>query len=364
MFRSFLELRRVDPGYDPHGVLSFWVTRDWPLPRQQGRLELLRQIQDRLRALPGVHNVTAALAVPLGSTGPRTPPAAPARAPHASAEGADYQQVLPGYFETLRTRLLAGRTFTERDNAPGRDVAIVDDLLAARAFPGEPAVGQRIAFPAPLPPVEVIGVVKHQRLASLAAPGLPAIYVTDGSSGIGVSRYWMLRVSGDPASYLPAVRRQVAQIDRRLVISKVQTLDALVERDRASTTFTLLLIGTFAALAVLLATVGLYGVVAGAARRRTPEIGLRIALGADTARIFRMVVGQGLGLTALGVAAGLLAAPAAARALAGMLVGVRPTDLATFAAMAALFLAIGAAASWLPALRAARLDPVEALREE
>ena len=133
MFRSFLELRRVDPGYDPHGLLTFFATRDWQLTRQQGRLELLREIQARLRALPEVENVTAALVLPLGGgsrpKSPATPPPHPAL---ASSEGADFQQVLPGYFETLRTPLLAGRTFTEDDNAPGRNVVVIDQLLAAR----------------------------------------------------------------------------------------------------------------------------------------------------------------------------------------------------------------------------------------
>src|ERR1035441_7003264 len=140
MFRSSLELRRVDPGYRPHGILTFFATRDWQLTRQQGRLELLREIQSRLRALPGVENATAALVLPLGGgTRPKNP-APPARPVLASSEGADFQQVLPGYFETLRTPLLAGRTFTEDDNAPGQNVVVIDQLLAERAFPNEPAV--------------------------------------------------------------------------------------------------------------------------------------------------------------------------------------------------------------------------------
>jgi putative ABC transport system permease protein len=154
MFRSFLELRRVDPGYRPHGILTFFATRDWQLTRQQGRLELLREIQARLRALPGVENATAALVLPLGGgTRPKNP-APPARPVLASSEGADFQQVLPGYFETLRTPLLAGRTFTEDDNAPGRNVVVIDQLLAERAFPNEPAVGKRILLPDPATPWE------------------------------------------------------------------------------------------------------------------------------------------------------------------------------------------------------------------
>src|ERR1035441_4498030 len=173
MFRSFLELRRVDPGYDPHGLLTFFVTRDWELTRQQGRLELLRELRARLQALPGVENVTAALVLPLGGGArPRNPAMTQPRPAVASAEGADMQQVMPGYFETLRTPLLAGRTFTEEDNAPGRNVVVVDQLFAANAFPNESAVGKRILLPDPATPwAEVIGVVAPQRLFSLSDPG-------------------------------------------------------------------------------------------------------------------------------------------------------------------------------------------------
>ena len=366
LFRSFLELRRVDPGYDPRGMLTFYVTRDWPLPRQQGRMELLREIQNRLRALPGVENVTEALMLPLGGTrGPALSVRGATTQPSLrSADGAQFQQVMPGYFETLHTPLLAGRTFDERDNAPGRNLVVIDDLLAERAFPNQPAVGQRISLPPPNPPAEVIGVVGHQRLVSLSEPARPTVFVADGFWGIGVSRYWFLRAAGDPLHYAAAVRREMAAIDRRLVVSKIETMRTLVERDRGGTRFALLLMATFAAIAVLLAGVGLYGVVAGAARQRTAEIGVRIAMGADAASIFRLVVGRGLRLTAVGVAAGLAAAAALTRTLASLLVGVKATDAATFAVIAALFLALGAAASWLPAARAARLDPVVALRDE
>ncbi len=367
LFRSFLELRRVNPGYDPHGVLTFYVTRDWPLPRQQGRIELLRAIENRLRALPGVENVTEALMLPLDGAHPRgaaqgagTIPAEPLR----SAEGAQFQQVMPGYFETLRTPVLAGRVFDERDNAPGRNVVVIDDLLAARAFPNESAVGRLISLPRPNPPAEVIGVVGHQRLVSLAEPARPTVFFADGFWGIGVSRYWMLRTAGDPLRLAAAVRREITAIDRRLVVSRIDSMETLVQRDRAGTRFALLLMATFAAIAVLLAGVGLYGVVAGAARQRTAEIGVRIAVGADAASIFRLVVGRGLRLTIAGVGIGLAGAAALTRTLASLLVGVKTTDPATFAVMTAVFLAVGAAASWLPAARAARLDPVVALRDE
>jgi len=366
MFRSFLELRRVDPGYDPHGLLTFFVTRDWQLTRQQGRLELLREVRARLRALPGVENVSEALALPLGGgSRPKNSAAPPPHPALASSEGADFQQIMPGYFETLRTPLLAGRTFTEDDNAPGRNVVVIDQLLAARAFPNESAVGKRIGTPDPAKPwAEVIGVVAHQRLSSLSDPGRETIYFSDGFWGIGVSRYWMVRTTGDPAKYAAAVRAEIAKVDRKMVVSKLQPMEALVDKDQAGTRLSLLLIGIFAAIAVLLASVGLYGVLATVVRQRTAEIGVRMALGAAPASIFKLIVGHGLRLTAMGLAIGLLSALGLTRMMTSMLVGVKATDPATFAAMTLGFFLLAAVASWVPAARAAGLDANAALHEE
>jgi putative ABC transport system permease protein len=356
MFRSFVELRRVDPGYDPHGLLTFFATRDWPLPRQEGRLELLRAMQARLRAIPGVEDATAALILPLAGGG--------RPGPSTGIESAEYQQVLPGYFETLRTRVLAGRTFTEADNAPGRNLAVVDDLYAAKAFPNDTAVGKRIPLPDPAaPPAEVIGVVAHQRLLSLTGPGRQTMFFCDGFQGIGVSRSWIVRTAGDPAKYAAAVRAAIAGIDRQVVISKMQPMDALVEHDRAGTRLALLLLGAFAAVAALLATVGLYGVLATVVRQRTAEIGLRMAVGATPSEVFRLVARYGLTLCASGVAAGWLVALALTRVMESMLVGVRPIDPLAFTAATIFFLLIAAAACSQPARRAARLDPASVLRE-
>jgi putative ABC transport system permease protein len=366
MFRSFLKLRRVNPGYDPHGLLTFFVTRDWQLTRQEGRLGLLRDIQARLRTLPGVENATAALVLPLGG-GQRPKNAAPAqpRPDAASAEGADFQQVLPGYFETLRTPVLAGRTFSDDDNAPGRNLVVIDELLAAKAFPNESAVGKRIRLPDPSTPwAQVIGVVAHQRLFTLAEPGRGTIYFSDGFWGIGVSRYWMVRTVGDPARYAGAVRAEIGKADRQMVISKMQPMQALVDRDQAGTRFSLLLIAIFAAVAVLLAGVGLYGVLASVVRQRTAEIGVRMALGAAPASIFKLVVGHGMRLSAVGIAIGFAAALGLTRVMTAMLAGVETTDPSTFAAMTLLFLLVAAVASWAPAARAAGLDANAALREE
>ncbi|HTS24547.1 MAG TPA: ABC transporter permease [Bryobacteraceae bacterium] len=366
MFRSFLALERIDPGYDTHGLLTFYVTRDWPLQRQDGRRELLREMQSRLAEIPGVESVAEGLSVPLASgarprstSAPRRPPGPP------SVEGAEFQQVSPGYFETLRTPVLEGRIFTGQDDQPGRNLIVIDQLLAARAFPNESAVGKRMRIPFPNAQwAEVIGVVKHQRLGSVADPGRETVYFSEGFAGIGVSRYWVMRTAGDPARYAGAVRDELRKLDRQLVLSKVQTMETLIDRDREPTRFSLLLIGLFGAIAVVLAGVGLYGVLASMVRQRTAEIGVRMALGAAPVGIVQLVVSQGLRLSGAGILLGVLAALAVTRVMASMLVGVKPADPLTFAGMALLFLLISALASWLPARRAAGLDPSAALREE
>ena len=368
MFRSFLELRRVNPGYDPHGLLTYLLVGDARgFEQPQRRLAFLDELQDRLRAIPGVESVGGSLAMPLagrplmsglqcGSEEARANP----------GWRADVSTVLPGYFETLRTRVIEGRTFGANDNAPGRNVAVIDELLAAKAFPHQSAIGKRVFVNLPNAVwLEVIGVVAHQRQATLADAGREQIYLTDGFFGIGISRHWALRTAGDPTKYGAAVRAEMAKFaPGRLALTEMQTMDTTVDRAESGTRFQFLLMGVFAAIAALLAAVGLYGVLSSVVRQRIPEIGVRMALGATPAGIFKMVVGRGLLLSAVGVAGGFMAALALTRAMSSMLVGVTATDPATFAAITGLFFLIGAVASWAPAKRAAALDPNMTLRME
>lgn len=368
MFRSFHRLLHVDAGFDPHGLLTFLAVGDaQDFQEPQRRMAFLGELQDRLRAIPGVQSVGAALGLPLHAAGPafgvqwstgQTGPD-PART-------ADLPTVLPGYFETLRSRMLEGRTFTEADNANRRNLAVIDESLAEKAFPNQSAIGKRICVYIPDATwLEVIGVVEHQRLHSLADPGGEQIFMTDGFWGIGISRHWALRTVGEPAKYAAAVRAEVARFaPGRLAITEMQTMDTTVREAQSATRFQLLLIGIFAAIAAVLAAVGLYGVMSSVVGQRTAEIGVRMALGAAPGGIFRLVIGQGLALSASGIAIGFAAAMGLTRTMTSMLVGVQPTDPATFAMMTALFVLVAAMAGWLPARRAARLDPTVALREE
>jgi putative ABC transport system permease protein len=267
----------------------------------------------------------------------------------------------------MHTPLLAGRTFTDADNAPDRRLIIVDDSLARKAFPGEPAVGKRILIRLKTPEpewMEIIGVVGHVRQASLATPGREQVYFTDGYGGPGAVNSWALRVAGNPADYADKVRAAIKDLSQRLLVANLQPADELVSLSQSQTKFSLLLIGVFAVVAGALAGVGLYGVLSTAVRQRTPEIGVRMALGAGRLSIFRLIVGQGLGLSAIGLLFGLIAALLLTRLMTTMLVGVKPTDPLTFVIMVLLFLTIATASSWVPANRAAGIDPNQALREE
>ena len=190
------------------------------------------------------------------------------------------------------------------------------------------------------------------------------MYYTDGFLGHGRVGRWAIRTVGDPARLAPAVRAEIARIDSRLPLAEVQPMQAFVDRAQAQTRFALVLIAIFAAIAAVLAAVGLYGVLSNVVRQRTAEIGVRMALGAPPQSILRLVVGHGLFLSAAGIALGLLAAFGLTRVMIGMLVGVEPSDPATFATIALLFFGVAAVACWLPARRAAGLDPTVALREE
>jgi putative ABC transport system permease protein len=367
MLRSLVALQHVDPGFEARGVLTFFLAGlRGPGPE---RAAFIRQLQARLRGLPGVEAVTAASPMPLdggiayGRWGTEETVADPGK-----FHEADFHFVLPGYFEALHTRLIEGRTYTDADNVPGIRRLVIDDDLAARAFPNQTAVGKRLLVRARTPEpewFEVIGVVAHQRHGSLARAGREAMFLTDAYAGQGVVGRWAVRAAGDPTLLGGAIRAEIARLDPRLVVAEMQPMQKFVDHAQAQTRFALVLIGVFAVIAAMLAAVGLYGVLSAAVRQRTAEIGVRMALGAAPAGIFRLMVGQGLRLSGAGIAMGLIVALALTRvAMHSMLVGVAPTDPLTFAAMAVLFLLIAAVSSWLPARRAALLDPTVALREE
>lgn len=368
MVRSFIALQHIELGFDPDHVLTFQLLGGRGGQQPQARAARVREIETGLREIGGVENVTASALVPLaGGYSTIRWGKEDALSDPSKYQATDAQSVLPGFFETMRTPLIAGRTFTEADNAPDRKFVIIDQMLAAKAFPRESAVGKRILIRIQTPEpewVEIIGVVAHQRANSLAEPEHEQVYFTDGFRNHGSVNSWILRTSGDPARLAPAVRSAMAKLDQGLLINEMQPLNVWVDHAQAGTRFSLLLIGVFGVIAALLASVGLYGVLSTFVRQRTSEIGVRMALGAAPANIFSLVVGHGLRLSAIGIGIGIVAAAALTRVMATMLVGVKPTDAITFLAIAALFFAIAAISCWIPARRAAGLAPTVALRDQ
>jgi predicted permease len=368
MFRSFLALQRIDPGFDPHGVLTFRQMGGRPTRTPDENAAAVRQMHAALTAVPGVVTATATNNLPLtGSYFPYRWGHEDALTDPTKFQAADVQTVLPGYFEAMHTPLLAGRTFDQSDNNPQVRHMVIDQSLADKAFPNGSAVGQRILsrFRTPQPEwFEIIGVVAHQRLTSLADPGREQAYLPDGYWGSRFVSRWAVRTQGDPARYASVVRTAMTKFDRSMLLTEVRTMDSIVERAQNSTRFSLLLIAAFAFIAALLAGVGLYGVLSTVVRQRTAEIGVRMALGAAPSGVFGLMIAYGLRLSLAGVAAGLVAALVLTHAMTSMLVGTRPNDPLTFAAMAILFFAVAILATWIPARRAAALDPSSALREE
>ena len=368
MIRSFIELQRAAPGYDPNQVLTF-STPNLRLPTPAARQAFVRDLRTRLLALPGVTDVTAATPLPLdGRTGLARWGTEEALADPAKFQQAITHVVLPGYFEAMRTRIIEGRGYTEEDNTRQNSrLLIIDRILASKAFPGQSAVGKTIVARVNTPEpqrYEVIGVVDHQRHTDLAKDGREAIFLTDGYFGFGVANRWAVRTSGDPMAHAATVKSLVTELNPRSGAIEIQPMSALVAEAQAQTKFALVLIGIFAGVALVLAAVGLYSVLSTTVRQRTPEIGVRMAFGAARGGIFNMMVIQGLRLSGIGVGIGIVAALVLTSTMKSLLVGVAPTDPLTFAAMAAAFLVISAVACGLPALRASRMDPMVALRDE
>ena len=367
MIRTFIALQNVNPGFDPNNTFTFLIQNN-RAQGVEGRQAFQRDMLERLKAVPGVIDATSAGPIPLdgGNSLARFGPL------EASTDPAKFQQAIayfvqPNFFSFAKTPIVAGRGFTDADNRPEARVVVIDELIAAQLFPNGNAIGQRMLARVTTPePVqfEVIGVARHQRHTTMMNDGEEGMYFPDGYSGFGAAFRWAVRTSGDPDAIVNAVRSALAEQDRRLLLTEPRTWKSYVDEQLAPTRFALILIGVFAAVAAILAMIGLYGVLATTVRQRTTEIGVRMAFGATRGSIVSLIIGQGLRLSAGGIVLGVIAAIALTRVMASLLVGVSATDPITFASMAVLFAAIATFAAWIPAQRAAGLNPNVALRDE
>ena len=372
LLESFRRVLSVDPGFDPHNVLTLAVSLpESRYPRPDQRAGFYAELLERVRILPGVISAAAITPMPFGGAGSIatrfTVEGRPAPAPGQKPR-AEYRAVTAGYFETMRIPLKKGRTFNTGDRREAPAVAVVNETLAAQVFPGQDPLGQRLRIgigtdesdPRTFEIVGLVGDVRHSGWQSTAPPEIYAPHPQQSWSWMSL----VVRTSGDPVSLAGALRREVAALDSEQAVYNVRPLPELLSDSLAARRFIMALLGGFALLGLALATVGVYGVLAESVERRRGEIGLRLAVGADPGDVLRMVLGQAARLAAAGVALGLVAAFALTRVMQGLLFGVSATDPATFAAVAGVLAMAALLASYLPARRAARLDPAAVLREE
>jgi len=333
------------------------------------RAEFFKNLTARLETLPGVRSADAVNVLPLrgGLLDLRVwfssfqIEGAPA-APRGQEPMADIRRVTPGYFATLNIPLRQGRFFTERDDNRTHPLATINETLARRHFPRTNPLGRRVRLGNVS--MEIVGVVGDVKMYGLDKPTEPAIYAPQAQWPSAVMCL-VVRTQGDPAAWTGAVHRQVLELDPDQPVSQVRTLDEVLAECTLIRRFATALLGVFAALAVVLAVVGIYGLMSYSVGQREHEIGLRMALGAAPGRLLGMVVGRGVMLALAGAGVGVLAALGFTRVLRGLLFGgITPTDPLIFAGVPALLVAAAALASYLPARRATRIDPVAALREE
>ncbi len=367
LVRSLMSLHRVETRLDPGGVLTARVV----LPRRTyeedpQRVVFFKDVLERVRSLPGVISASAIQWLPFSGQSSATdfkiealPEPPPGEWPVTAI-----RVVSLDYFRAVRTPLLKGRTFTERDHADAPAVAVINKTLAEQFWPGEDPIGKRLAYSwDDLVSVEVIGVVGDVRHNGLDTDLSPALFRPHQQMP---SNYMNLvvRTSGDPAMLTPVIRGVVQAVDTDQPIAEVRTLDSIVARSIGQPRFNTLLLVQFAALALLLAAVGIYGVMSDFVMQRTKEIGVRMAVGARATDVLKMVLGKGLVLVTLGLSIGIAGALALTRLLESLLFGVTPADVATYVAVAFLLSLVAVVAILLPALRATRVDPLTALHYE
>jgi putative ABC transport system permease protein len=369
LIRSFIRLQNIDPGFRAEGVLTARVSLPAArYPTGESGAAFFKSVLDKIQQLPGVESAAGISFLPL--TGPgmatsfyRTDLPVP---PDGERPVTEVRPVTPNYFRTMGIPQLAGRDFTDADGADAPLVAVVSEGLVRRVFPGENPLGKRLQVSigrAEGMDVEIVGIVGDVKFASLDAETRPAVYIPQPQLSIGLLTY-VIRTGMDPVSLTNSVASAVRSLDAELPLADVRTLEAVVDTTLARARTVSVLLTAFALIALVLAGVGVYGVMAYSVSQRTQEIGVRIALGATVQSVFRMVLGDALKLVALGVAAGLLSAALLTRLLASLLFETEPVDPVTFAITALVLMLVAAIASYVPARRGTRIAPTEALRAE
>jgi putative ABC transport system permease protein len=367
LIKSFVKLQQVELGFEPHNAVVLTLTPPFnQLPKRASSIPYYQRLLDELKTVPGVNTVALGTAAPTeGAYMSSSIVVAGRPAPaERDAQQTFVNVVSPDYFRALGNPLKQGRLFTDADNESAPRVAIINETLARAYFPGESPIGQRIALRGdPNEWREIVGIVADINQFGLEKEHKPTFYAPFRQED-AVTLNLVARTAADPAALLPALRARIVAADKFTAITRARTLEELVSASVAQPRFYALLLALFAGIALTLALIGIYGVMAYAVSRRTHEIGVRMALGAEASRIARMIVGQGMLLIGVGVSLGLLAARGLTGFLRDLLFGVQPTDPVTFALIASGLALAALLACWIPARRAARVDPLAALRNE
>lgn len=368
MIRSFYSLQQVHPGFEVSNLLTFQFT----LPRdkyseQQQRINFYRQVTDHIATMPGVESVGLATGLPLGNNGNQTsftvegqPEPEPGQRPLT-----EVVNISPEYFNTMQMTLLKGRTFNEQDTATSPKVLVIDETFANRHWPDEEAVGKHVRFGGPgNPPSTVVGIVRRVKMDGLDTDSNRVQAYFPYTQNTWNSMSVVVRTAGDPESLTSSLRQQVLSIDKDQPIYNIRTMQSIREEVMAPQRLNVLLLGIFASVALILAAVGIYGVMSYAVTQRTHEMGIRLALGARPADVLKLVIGQGMKVAIIGIVIGLTGAFLLTRLMSSLLFGVSATDPITFVTIAALLTIIALLANYIPARRATRVSPIIALRYE
>jgi len=364
MLRTFQQLQAVDPGFDPHHLLTLEVAAGGKAYRTgPSRIRFFEQLRPRLEALPGVQSVSLINHLPVSGDiwtlgiiiyGRPDPP--PGQQPTAA-----YRVVQPGYFATMKIPMLQGRDFDNHDIRDTTPVAIVNEVLAKRHWPGENAIGQRLRLGANW--MTIVGIIKNVKQTDWTENPDDEIYLPHAQSDAGFSFMTVvMRAHGDPLALRKPVEEQVRSLDKDVPIAHVQSMEQVIADKLWRGRLAMTLLGLFAAVAVSLAALGIYGAITYSVSQRTGEIGIRMALGARSGDVLRMILLQGLTVVGIGITVGLFGAWMLTRTLGSLLFGVTARDPVTFIAVPIILIALSVVACCLPALRASKVDPVTALK--
>jgi putative ABC transport system permease protein len=365
--RTFFRLLSIGGGFNPEHVLTFELSLpNTKYPDQDRIVTLYHQLLLRMQNLPGVESAGISEVVPLNGAGESTVVRIPGY--HSADEKerpyANYTIVTPGYFPAIGTPVLQGRDFLETDTSDSMPVVIVNQAMARKFWPGQDPLGKPLGVPIRTYDMTIIGVVADMKHLSLREDPAPEMYV------LYTQKPWpsmllmqaVIRTKADPDSVMASVREAVHSLDSGLPLAKVTTLAAIVDTSLAQPRFSMLLLGSFGALSLLLASIGIFGVISYSVAQRTQEIGIRLALGAQRRNVFGMILSQGARLAGLGIGMGIVLALGVARLMGSFLFGVQPADPLTFAAVCVLLVGVAFLACYVPARRATRVDPLTALR--